>query len=400
MTASIQPANAYRNILESLLSEADIRINGTRPHDIRVHDERFFRRVVSDGRLGMGESYMDGWWDCDQLNEMFFKLFCTDSKLQLQYRNWKFWLSILKAKLLRDGSVARSDNVGKKHYDLGNDLFEVMLDKSMMYTCGIWDNARTLEDAQQAKLEVICQKLKLKPGMTLLDIGCGFGALSKMAAEKYGVKVVGITVSKEQAKLAQQRCAGLPIEIRFQDYRHVTEKFDRIACIEMSEHVGLNYYGEFIKKVRSCLNEDGIFFLQTGGINISKYNNLWLTTYLFPGSFYPSLAEIFPRMENNFVLEHFSNIGPDYYQTFMAWYDNFIANWDKLKHKYDQRFYRMWTYYLLSTAAGFKARRAQVWQMVFTPRGMVGGYRYEAPSAETRYSPATFSSKTISSGNR
>ncbi len=369
--------NPYRDILEPLLSEADIKINGTRPHDIRVHDERFFKRFLKDGRLGLGESYMDGWWDCDRLDEMFFKLFRTDSKLQLQTRNWKFLLAALKAKLIPDGSITRSSNVGVKHYDLDNDLFSIMLDKRMLYTCGLWDNVSTLDEAQEAKLDLICRKLKLEPGMTLLDVGCGFGGLCKYAAEKYGVKAVGISISKEQLKIGSERCAGLPVELRFQDYRDVSEKFDRIVCIEMFEHVGISFFGEYFAKMRQCLKDDGIFLMQIGGINVSNFSNIWITKYVFPGAYIPSLAEIFPAVEGYLVLEDIShNMGPSYYTTLMAWHHNFTVNWDKLKHKYDQRFYRTWVYYLLSCAAGFKSRRGQVWQMVFTPKGIVGGYKY------------------------
>lgn len=377
MATSSALSSLYFNIVQTLLSEADIIINGNRPHDIQVHDEKFYQRFVKDGRLGLGESYMEGWWDCAQLDEMFFKLFRTDSKLQLQTRNWKFLLAHLKSKLIPDGSIRRSSNVGEKHYDLDNELFSVMLDKRMQYTCGLWDNAKNLDEAQEAKLELICRKLKLQPGMTLLDIGCGFGGLAKYAAEKYGVKVVGISISKEQLVIGRERCAGLPVELRFQDYREVTEKFDRIVCIEMFEHVGLEYYKEYFSKVRECIKDDGIFLMQIGGINISPFTNIWIKKYVFPGVYIPTLAEIFPMTEKRFVLEHLSvDMGPSYYHTLMAWHKNFTENWDKFKHKYDEQFYRVWVYYLLSCAAGFRSRRGQVWQLVFTPQGMVGGYHY------------------------
>ncbi|MDX1974524.1 MAG: cyclopropane fatty acyl phospholipid synthase [Rickettsiales bacterium] len=369
-------SNSYKALLEPLLADVDIQFNGSRPHDIRVHDERFYKRAFMEARMGLGESYMDGWWDCDDLEGMFFRMFRTDNRLQYTAKNWKYIAAKIKGKLLPDGSIKRSDNIGKKHYDIGNDLFTVMLDDTMMYTCGIWQNASSLYEAQIAKLDMICRKLKLEPGMTLLDVGCGWGALSKYAAEKYGVRVVGISVSVEQIEIARQRCAGLPVEIRFQDYRNVTEKFDRIAIIEMSEHVGLDYYPTFMQTMRNCLKDDGILLLQTGGINVSNYSNLWLTTYIFPGAIYPSLTEIFKPMEGHFVVEDVYHMGPDYHPTFMTWNENFIKGWNKIKNNYDERFYRMWTYYLQSTAAGFRARRAQVWQMVMTPRGIVGGYTY------------------------
>lgn len=369
-------SNSYRKLLEKLLAEADIQFNGTRPWDIKVHDERFYKRFMKDGRLGLGESYMDGWWDCDALDEMFFKLFRTDSKLQMQTKNWKFLLAGLKAKLLPDGAMGRSTNVGEKHYDLGNDLFEAMLDKRMLYTSAYFENTDNLDEAQEAKLEMICKKLKLEPGMTLLDVGCGFGGLCKYAAEKYGVKAVGISISKEQLAIGRERCKGLPVELRFQDYREVNEKFDRIVCIEMFEHVGKEYFDDYFTQMRRCLKDDGIFLMQIGGISVSNFTNIWIKKYVFPGVYIPSMAETCKAMEYKFVLEDFENIGPSYYNTLMAWHENFVKNWDRFKDKYGERFYRTWVFYLLSCAAGFKARRGHVWQLVMTPNGMVEGYRY------------------------
>ncbi len=375
MNAEIS-ANMYRSTIESLLKEADIKVNGTRPHDIQVHDERFFKRFLKDGRLGLGESYMDGWWDAADLEDMFFHLFRSDSQLQMQTHNTKFYLAYLKARVVPDGSMLRSSQIGQKHYDLGNDLFRAMLDKRMIYTCGLWDNVASLDAAQEAKLEMICKKLKLQPGMTLLDVGCGWGGLCKYAAERYGVRSVGISISQEQLEMGRKECKGLLVDLRYQDYREVTEKFDRIVSVEMFEHVGLPYYNGYFRKMRSCLKDDGIFLFQTGGINISNFTNIWITKYIFPGAHFPSLAEIFPALENEFVMEDLFNMGPHYYHTLSAWSANVEAAWDSLKSRYDERFHRMWRYFLLSCAAGFHARRAQVWQLVLTPKGMVGGYSY------------------------
>lgn len=366
---------SYQDIIQSLLAQADIKCNGERPWDLKVHNPQFYKRFLKDGRLGLGESYMDGWWDCEALDEMFFRLFRSDSKLQMQTLNWKFWLSHFLAKIMPDGSTTRSRNVGEKHYDLGNDLFSAMLDKNMVYTCGIWDGVDTLDAAQEAKLDMICKRLKLKPGMRLLDVGCGWGGLCKYAVENYGVTAVGISVSQEQLAIARERCAGLPIEFRFQDYREVTEKFDRITSIEMFEHVGPKYFKAFFEKMRDCLkDEDSIMILQTSGINITGYTNLWLTRYIFPGGYLPSLAEMHKAMEHIFYVEDTCQLGAHYYPTFMTWHHNFVKGWESIAHNYDQRFFRMWSYFLLSCAAGFRSRRAQVWQLVMTPKGLVGGY--------------------------
>ena len=154
--------------------------------------------------------------------------------------------NVLKARLVNLQSTSRAYNIGKKHYDIGNELYKNMLDKRMNYSCGYWKNSKTLDQAQEAKLDLICKKVGLKPGMKILDIGCGWGSFVKFAAEKYKVKAVGITVSKEQAKLARELCKGLPIEIRLQDYRELNEKFDRIISIGMFEHVGPKNYKTYV----------------------------------------------------------------------------------------------------------------------------------------------------------
>ncbi|MDH7528362.1 MAG: cyclopropane fatty acyl phospholipid synthase, partial [Ignavibacteria bacterium] len=250
-----------------------------------------------------------------------------------------------------------------------------MLDKRMNYSCAYWKDATNLDEAQENKLELICKKLYLKPGMRVLDIGCGWGAFAKYAAEKYGVEVVGITVSKEQLKLAKELCDGLPVEIRLQDYREVNEKFDRIVSIGMFEHVGYKNYREYFKIAAKNLKDDGIFLLHTIGSNIStKSTDAWTHKYIFPNGMLPSLAQISKTVENLFVIEDVHNFGADYDKTLMAWYNNFKNNWHKLKDKYGERFYRMWEYFLLSCAGAFRARKNQLWQIVLSKKGILGGY--------------------------
>ena len=267
--------------------------------------------------------------------------------------------------------------VGVKHYDLGNDLFIRMLDKNMNYTCGYWRNATNLNEAQLNKLELTCRKLMLKPNMRILDIGCGFGAFAKYAATNYGVKVIGVTISKEQCEYAKQNCSGLPVEIRFQDYRDITnEKFDRIVSLGMFEHVGHRNYRTYMEIVRNCLNDDGLFLLHTIGNNLSTvYGDEWLNKYIFPNGMLPSIAQIANASESLFVMEDWHNFGAYYDKTLLAWFENFNDNWDQLKDHYDERFYRMWSYYLLSCAGMFRARRTQLWQIVFSKLGVRGGYQ-------------------------
>jgi len=273
-------------------------------------------------------------------------------------------------------SKSRSYEVGKKHYDIGNDVYKKMLDKRMVYSCGYWEKAKNLDQAQEAKLDLICKKLNLKKGQRILDIGCGWGSFAKYAAEKYRVKVVGITISKEQVKLAKKLCKGLPIEIRLQEYRDLNEKFDHIVSIGMFEHVGYKNYKTYMKIVSRNLKPNGLFLLHTIGRNTSVTTLVpWVNKYIFQNSMLPSPKQITAAAEGLFVLEDWHNFRADYDKTLMQWYKNFTRNWNKIKNSYDDRFYRMWTYYLLSSAGLFRARKGQLWQIVFSKNGVAEGYK-------------------------
>lgn len=365
-------------LCENLFSLAGVRVNGSQPFDIQIHDERFFKRFLKDGRLGLGESYVDGWWDSEDIDEFTYRLIQSEVLFRKHMARPGEFLTYLSTKFLPYGSEFRSHNIGKAHYDLDNELFSQMLDKRMIYSCAYWSStAQTLDDAQEAKLDLICRKLKLSPGLTVLDVGSGWGGLAKFAAENYQVKVTGITVSKEQLILAREKCKGLPVSFELLDYRQISGKFDRIVSVGMLEHVGRQYYPTFMIKMRSCLKEDGIFLLHTIGSNHSQFSNPWLVKYIFPGGYIPSLKQIGEALERRFVVEDLHNIGPHYYQTLRAWYDNFEMNWKHLQARYDERFFRIWKYYLLATAPGFKARYGQVWQFILSPNGIPGGYSRE-----------------------
>jgi cyclopropane-fatty-acyl-phospholipid synthase len=363
-----------RRQVEDLLALADIRVGGDRPGDIHVHDEAFFSRVLAEHSLGLGESYMDGWWDCDELDVFFFKL--TRARLDEQVRiSRRILWNQVRASLINRQRRRKAFEVGRRHYDLGNDLFERMLDRRMQYSCGYWRSAGSLDEAQEAKLDLICRKMMLEPGMRMLDTGCGWGGLAQYAAEKYGVDVVGITVSREQEKLARERCAGLPVEIRFQDYRDVRETFDRVVSVGMFEHVGVKNHRGYLERVRQCLAPDGLFLLHTIGSEKSRVTeNAWLDRYIFPNGLVPSAAQITKAAEGLFVLEDWHAFGQDYDRTLMAWHRNFTANWEPLRDRYGERFYRMWTYFLLSCAGSFRSRSGQLWQIVFSKTGVLGGY--------------------------
>ncbi|MCH7690193.1 MAG: cyclopropane fatty acyl phospholipid synthase [candidate division Zixibacteria bacterium] len=368
-------ASRLEAAVRKLLEHTDIRINGNNRWDIQVHDNRFYKRAVGEAELGLGESYMDGWWDCEEIDTLICKL--LRSGLQdVVRRNWSIlWPIALAAVFNRQKKRRAQKDVGG-HYSLGNDLFQKMLDPLMLYTCGYWNNAASLEQAQINKLELICRKLELKPGMRVLDIGCGWGGFGKYAAENHGVSVVGVTVSKEQMALGQELCQGLPVEFRLSDFRQLNERFDRVVAIGMIEHIGYKNYRTFMKVVHRCLDDDGLFLLHTiGEIRSVTVTDPWTEKYIFPGSMLPSTKQLGQATENLFVMEDWHNFGADYDKTLMAWYANFERSWDSIKQNYDDRFFRMWKYFLLSTAGSFRARRNQLWQIVFSKRGVIGGYQ-------------------------
>jgi len=359
-----------------ILATADIHVNGLRPWDIHVHDERLYARIISGGSLALGESYMDGWWDCTELDEFFHRLLRAkiDTKV-LGLRH--LIIPYLKAKLF-NRQKTHAYNIGEKHYDIGNDLYTAMLDKNMQYSCAYWRTAKTLDQAQIDKMDLICKKLKLKKGETLLDIGCGWGGLLKYAAKKYGIKGVGITVSKEQTALAQKNCEGLPVEIRVIDYRNVHEQFDKIVSVGMIEHVGYKNYRTYMQVAHRCLKDGGLFLLHTIGSNKTSTNagDPWIDKYIFPDGKLPSVKQLAHASEGLFMMEDWHNFGPYYDKTLQAWIKNFVKAWPQLKAtgKYSERFYRMWIYYLSCCAGGFRARNNQLWQIVYTKKGHKGGY--------------------------
>lgn len=367
-----------KSIIIELLQSAGITINGNNPWDIHINNEKFYSRVLHEGALGLGESYMDGWWDCIALDEFFMRVMKAnlDKKIKTSYR---LSLKYILSSFINYQSKRRAFQVGEKHYDIGNDLFKNMLDSRMIYTCAYWQNATGLEEAQLNKLNLSCQKLKLKPGMRLLDIGCGWGGLAKYAAEKYGVDVVGVTISKQQYEYAKENCRNLPIEIRLQDYRDINEKFDRIVSLGMFEHVGHLNYQTYMQTVQNCLHDDGIFLLHTIGVNYPCKVNEWTTKYIFPNGELPSIAQIGKAIENCLIMEDWHNFGADYDKTLMAWFNNFNQSWELLKNKYSERFYRMWKYYLLSSAGGFRSREIQLWQIILSKTGIKGGYQITRP---------------------
>ena len=372
-------AHPFRQRVVDLLGEADVVPGGARGWDPRIHDQRFFARVLAQGSLGLGESYMDGWWDVESLDGMLCRLLRSGID-QRVHGLGEIWDG-LRAHVLNLQSGRRAFEVGERHYDLGNDLYAAMLGKRLVYSCGYWRGAAGrpvdgLDDAQEAKLDLVCRKLQLQPGLRVLDIGCGWGEALKYAAERYGVSGVGVTVSREQAECARGLCAGLPIEIRLQDYREVEDRFDRVFSMGMFEHVGVRNYATYFDVARRCLADPhGLFLLHSIGSNVSAdHTDPWIARYIFPNSMLPSARQIADCVEGRFVIEDWHNFGADYDRTLQAWRGNIEAAWDRLPPRYDERFRRMWRFYLAGSMASFRARRIQLWQLVLSPRGVPGGY--------------------------
>jgi len=356
------------------LNSAGIEVNGMKPWDIQVRDERFYNKLMVNGSLGLGEAYMDGWWECESIDKFFYHLLLQGLEKKFSVTPGAVLDYLFAAlKNLQDKRKIYS-SIGH-HYDLGSDLYKAMLGKRLVYTCAYWQNARNLDEAQEAKLEMVCRKLGLQQGQRVLDIGCGWGSFAKYAAERYGVTVVGITISKEQAELAREFCHGLPVEIRLQDYREVGEKFDHVVSLGMFEHVGYKNYNTYMKVVSRSLSDKGIFLLQCIGGNIStQTTDPWIGRYIFPNSMLPSIKQIGRAIERKFVMEDWQNFGIHYDKTLMAWFQNFNSQWDILKENFSSRFYRMWKYYLLSCAGTFRSRKIQLWQIAFSKKGLSDGF--------------------------
>ena len=363
-----------KEIIETLLEGTGVSINGNAPYDPQVHNTQFYSRVLRQGSLGLGEAYIDGWWDCESLDQFFHRVLRqdTDKKLKptLPLMAYLAWNSIRNP-----GVRSKAFEIGQRHYDIGNDLYSVMLDRRLTYTCAYWKNAATLDEAQEAKLDLICRKIGLRKGQSVLDIGSGWGCFIRYAAEKYGAEASGITVSEKQKEMAEDMCSGLPARTLLQDYRDIRGQYDHIVSLGMIEHVGYRQYRTFMEVAHRAIKDGGLFLLQTIGSNRSvKSTDRWISKYIFPNSMIPSIAQLSKAAEGLFVIEDLHNFGADYDRTLMAWYHNIRDNWDKLKARYDNSFYRMWTYYLLSCAGSFRARKNQLWQFVLSKNGVNNGY--------------------------
>lgn len=368
--------SCFQKRIEKLFAQADVIIDGSRSWDICVRNRDLFRRIIAHGSLGLGEAYMDGWWECERIDQLVCRLFRAG--IDHRIRTLGMATAAIRARLSNRQSACRAFEVGRRHYDIGRDLYESMLDSRLMYSCGFWSGSRDLDEAQERKLDLVCRKLKLAEGMRLLDIGCGWGGLARFAAERFGVSVVGITVSEDQVRIGRATCAGLPVEIRLEDYRAAGGSFDRIVSVGMFEHVGHKNYRTFMTVVDRCLKREGLFLLHSIGGNTSvATTDPWIERYIFPNGMLPSAVQIAAAIEGLFVIEDWQNFGFDYDKTLMAWWRRFEDSWPRLANRYGERFHRMWRFYLLSCAGAFRARANQLWQIVLSKTGSTDQYRPE-----------------------
>ncbi len=365
----------FERMVHRFLRDSNIEVGGENPWDITVTDRRFYRRFALKGSLGLGEAYMDGWWHCEQLDELFYRLLSGCGRCGKISRVPNM-LSKVHAKIVNRQSRTRAYIVGERHYDVGNELYQLMLDPYMAYTCAYWEHSSTLDDAQKAKLDLVCRKIGLREGDTVLDVGCGWGSFARYAAEHYGAKVTGITISKEQLALARERCDGLPVDLHLCDYREFRGSFDHVVSLGMMEHVGVKNYRTYMEKIHDCLRPGGLALIQVIGSPASMCaTDPWLDRYIFPNSMLPSVKQIGDAIDGVFHMEDWHSFGHDYDRTLMAWHQNFEEAWEQLRDRYDERFHRMWRYYLLLCAGIFRARRAQLWQLVLAKGGVAGGYK-------------------------
>ncbi len=359
---------AVEELGRELLKKAGVEVGGDRPHDITVNDDRFWGRVLRDRELGLGEAYQEGWWDAGRVDEFLVRVFTADLRSAIRPSPALLW-NVLRSRLTNRQTTDRAARNARAHYDIGNDLYLRMLGEEMVYSCAVWEGVDDLASAQEAKLDLICRKLHLEPGMRVLDIGCGWGGFARHAAGRYGAHVVGISPAGEQVAEARRRAGGLSVEYHQKDYRDVSDTFDRIVSIGMFEHVGPRNYPGFFDRCGDLLTPDGLMLHHTIGSNESKEStDAWFDRYIFPGGVVPSLHQIAGASQRRWAVEDVQNLGPDYDRTLLAWFDRIEAVWHEIPH-YDERFRRTWRYYLLSSAASFRVRNLQLYQVVFSRIG-------------------------------
>ena len=341
---------------------------------MRLTDRKLYRTLVFNAELAAGEAYMDGTMRFENGSTLkdFLTLFSINRLSLGSYPIQK----ALRAVKMRFRNRQQSNRKGQAqqnvahHYDVGNEFYKLFLDENMLYSCAYFrEEGETLEQAQRNKLRLLASKLGLRPGMKVLDIGCGWGDLALYLAQLEDVEVLGVTLSKEQQALASQRAkaAGLEGRVRFElrDYRDVDERFDRIVSVGMFEHVGVSHYDEFFKKLNALMPDDGVAVIHSiGHMSPPGMASAWLRKYIFPGAYSPALSEVFSVVEQNSLwVTDLEFLRVHYATTLKHWVDRFEMNRDKVVALYDERFARMWEFYLISCEMMFRTGSQLVFHM-------------------------------------
>jgi cyclopropane-fatty-acyl-phospholipid synthase len=341
--------------------------------DIVVNNKQMFSKIASNGSIGLADSYIDGDWDSDNLEKTIYELLTKSEILtnQIKKQSINFIFMEIKALIknkIQNNSIMSSKKNISHHYDIGNDLYGKMLDKHMQYTCAYFNKPNmTLDEAQYAKMMLIAKKLDLKQNMVILDIGCGFGSMAQFLAKHYGVYVIGVTLSKKQKYYADKYFSHPNVTIKLKDYRHVSGQFDRVYSVGMFEHVGRRNYKEYYDKCYDLLKSNGIMLIHTIGTNTRKWShNSFINKYIFPEGELPHIENLTHSFIDKWHLEDWQNMGLSYAKTLRAWHKN-IGDWSGLEN-YNNRFRRMWNFYLLGCAANFQYRGICLWQIVYTKR--------------------------------
>jgi cyclopropane-fatty-acyl-phospholipid synthase len=334
------------------------------PVALEIHDRAFFRRLATRGKLGVGESYTAGEWDTPDLPGLFELLLRNADATGIRHGGVRRLLELRPRTGRRNGLRRARRNIAY-HYDLGNELFELMLDETMTYSCAIFEHAgQSLADAQRAKYRRLCEALELGADDHVLEIGCGWGGFARFAAETTGCRVTAITISRAQAALARERTAGLPVEIREQDYRTVAGSFTKIVSIEMLEAVGADQYGTFFATIDRVLAHGGRAAVQTILVPDQRWERYrrtpdWIERYVFPGCLIPSLEALARAASRHSSLGIYGvdEIGEHYAETLRRWRARFLARLEDVRALgYDRRFERTWDFYLAFCEAAFRTR--------------------------------------------
>ncbi|MGO4705669.1 class I SAM-dependent methyltransferase [Microvirga sp. 2MCAF38] len=341
---------------------------------MRLTDRSLYHKLFLNPELHAGEAYMDGRMSFEEGSTLkdFLTLFSMNRISLGTYPLQKVLRRISRGlkRFQQANKVGKAQANVAHHYDLGNDFYKLFLDKGMQYSCAYFANGDdTLEEAQQNKLRLIASKLQLKPGLKILDIGSGWGDLALYLAAMEDVDVTGVTLSKEQYALSNEKArkAGLSHRVRFEllDYRKLDRRFDRIVSVGMFEHVGVHHYGEFFEKINALMNDDGLMLLHSiGHMSPPGTASPWLRKYIFPGAYSPALSEVFPVVEQNSLwVTDLEFLRIHYAETLKHWHQRFEANRAKVAEMYDERFCRMWEFYLISAEMMFRTGSQLVFHM-------------------------------------